>query len=350
MKTFNSFIKENDSKPDALLSMHRRLEYEMMFESQGYGEAPGKQMILKEAAIMVGGSPPPKFGNVIILAGGAGSGKGTVLSNLILVDGKTFDPDKLKSIAMKLPNFHTHLQKHLPADYDANEVLGRRNPLADPVVVGAMHSCIKELGWDTTVQDLVFRRYADLDRLPNLIFDTTLAKPGKLQDICRSCIAVGYQSKNIHLVWVVQPLTIALKQNASRARKVPENTLKGTHVGAAQRMSELIKDSQSISGLLDGEIYIMFNDGRVDMKWERPYNGELGPFYSDKPMKNKNGSPVVDDYGNVVYPKQRNTIKQLTTRPVRLKDRGRPLDSARMSNEIIAKICQYVPNGAFDVA
>ena len=349
MKTFNNFISEQE-KPTSYIDRIARQDYEQMFETQGYGDAPGgKQTILTEAAVYVGGQPPPKFGNVVVMAGGAASGKGTVLNNLILMQGRVFDPDALKSTAMKLASFAPHLQKYLPKGYDAKEVLGRKNPLADPEVVGAMHATIKDLKWDTTVQQLVFAALGDKSRLPNLIFDTTLASPTKLKDICAKCLSFDYDIKNIHLVWVLQPVEIALKQNASRARQVPQKILMGTHTGAAKSMASVIADAEKVQEYMDGEIWIVFNSGKDDMAWERPYNQDLGPFFSKDPIKNRDGSPVVDDYGNYVYAKQRNTIKRLTTRPVRLKDKGKPLDPNRLSNEIIAKICSYVPNGSFEV-
>lgn len=329
--------------------LHEHLDYLMFFESQGYFDAPGKQLILKEAAVNVGGQPAPKFGNVLILAGGAGSGKGTVLNNLIQMTGRIFDPDKLKSTALQLKSFDRHLQKYLPADYDVKEVLSRQNPLADPTVVGALHATIKDLKWDSAVQELVFSALGNKTRFPNLIFDTTLASPTKLIDICSRCIELGYDAKNIHLVWVLQPVDVAMKQNAQRARRVPEKILKGTHIGAAKSMASVVLASEKIQQYLDGEIWIVFNHGAKDMVWERPYHPALGPFWTKEPMKNKNGTPVVDNYGNEVHAKQNNTIKQLTTRPVLMKERGRPADPSRLTNEIVDKICKYVPDGAFEI-
>ena len=46
---------------------------------------------LMEALITFGGKAYPKFGNVVIMAGGAGSGKGFVKDNLVGIEGFTFD-------------------------------------------------------------------------------------------------------------------------------------------------------------------------------------------------------------------------------------------------------------------
>ena len=50
---------------------------------------------LLEALITFGGQAYPKFGNVVIMAGGAGSGKGFVKDKLVGVEGFTFDVDAL---------------------------------------------------------------------------------------------------------------------------------------------------------------------------------------------------------------------------------------------------------------
>jgi hypothetical protein len=52
---------------------------------------------LNEAGLSLNGKAYPKFNNVIIAAGGAGSGKGFVLNNVLLFKGKTFDVDALKT-------------------------------------------------------------------------------------------------------------------------------------------------------------------------------------------------------------------------------------------------------------
>lgn len=52
---------------------------------------------LNEAELSLNGKAYPKFNNVIIAAGGVGSGKGFVLNNVLLFKGKTFDVDVLKT-------------------------------------------------------------------------------------------------------------------------------------------------------------------------------------------------------------------------------------------------------------
>ncbi|UQJ94980.1 hypothetical protein IANJMKHF_00074 [Klebsiella phage CPRSA] len=59
---------------------------------------------LTEALITFGGRAYPKFGQVVILAGGAGSGKGFTLEKLLGIEGITLDVDALKKLVMGSDN------------------------------------------------------------------------------------------------------------------------------------------------------------------------------------------------------------------------------------------------------
>ena len=50
-----------------------------------------------EKLITFGGKAYPKYGHIVLMAGGAGSGKGFILSNLVGLEGKVFDVDELKT-------------------------------------------------------------------------------------------------------------------------------------------------------------------------------------------------------------------------------------------------------------
>ena len=69
--------------------------------------------------------------------------------------------------------------------------------------------------------------YANLysDHKPNIIFDVTLKSLSILNQLTRSVLDMGYDKKNIHIVWVVNELETALQQNQERKRKVPKEIL-----------------------------------------------------------------------------------------------------------------------------
>jgi hypothetical protein len=60
-----------------------------------------ESIILNEVLIQFGKTKDTKFNQIVIMAGGAGSGKGFIKNNVMDIDGITFDVDKLKKLVMK---------------------------------------------------------------------------------------------------------------------------------------------------------------------------------------------------------------------------------------------------------
>ena len=65
--------------------------------------------IINEDAIQLGGKSE-KYGNVLILAGGAGSGKGFAYDMAIDFDGKKFDVDELKTKKINYVRFELDIR------------------------------------------------------------------------------------------------------------------------------------------------------------------------------------------------------------------------------------------------
>ena len=100
--------------------------------------------IINEDAIQLGGKSE-KYGNVLILAGGAGSGKGFAYDMAIDFDGKKFDLDELKSKMINLrpgskldKEFFDMYGKHL-----------RDMNLGNPDDVKILHELTDRIGLDT---------------------------------------------------------------------------------------------------------------------------------------------------------------------------------------------------------
>ena len=149
------------------------------------------------------------------------------------------------------------------------------------------------------------------DRKPNLIFDVTLKDISKLISVASAANDLGYSKQNIHIVWVVNDINVAMKQNKSRSRSVPEEILFATHQGAALTMKRILDMDDNLKQYMDGAIYISFNKIHSDVTTHRSAAG--GSF-----------------------------IK--TANYIQVKKQGHPqLSSAELSAAITAKIKAYVP-------
>lgn len=223
------------------------------------------QIELLEKLMTFGGRVYPKFGNIVILAGGAGSGKGFTLANLIGIEGKVFDVDKLKSLAMKSKNISNRIKKEQGIDVSTFD-------LKNPDNVARLHNIldgeynIPDRNQRQTFMDVMSR---PSERKPNMIFDVTLKSVKKLRDISTAVQDLGYKKENIHIVWVLNELEIALNQNKKRSRVVPEDILIQTHEGVSITMHRFLADADMLRKYMDGDFYISFNKVGVDTGVEK---------------------------------------------------------------------------------
>lgn len=252
MQSFNSFLKE-----EAFLAEE--------------AEA------LLEKLITFGGQAYPKYGHIVLMAGGAGSGKGFVLGNLVGVEGKVFDVDELKTLASKTPAIKKRVAQELGVDLE-----DLASNLKNPENVGKLHDIMGDyLKIDKRKEQAFYRGVltAPADRKPNIIFDMTLKSLDKLDKIARDAAMLGYDKKNIHIVWVVNDIEVAQQQNKARARTVPSEILVNTHRGAANTMGDIINMGNKLKKYIDGDIVFAFNKVGVDANLVK--SGKGGSYVKD---------------------------------------------------------------------
>lgn len=285
-------------------------------------EDKDQDVFLMEKLITFGNQAYPKFGQIVILAGGAGSGKGFQLSNLLGIQGKVFDVDKLKELAIKSKVFAAKVKKETGQDLKTFDLKVPRN-------VSKLHDI---LGDTYSIDDKTLKRVftgvmaADSSRKPNLIFDVTLKNLAKLESITRNVQELGYDKKNIHIVWVVNELEIAMDQNKTRDRVVPEEILISTHEGVALTMKKILDMGATLGKYMDGDIWITFNKLDVDTKTEKSKVGVA--TWKDKKYK------TAKSKGKVIAQAEYFKIKKKGEAQTK---------SRQLGNEIYDKIKSYVP-------
>jgi len=264
---------------------------------------------LLEKLITFGGKAYPKYGNVVIMAGGAGSGKGFVKDKLVGIEGRTFDVDDLKRLAAKTPAIQKKVKDEFGVDI---EELGKNMRNADNVA--KMHEIIGDaLSIPDKQQQMMFRSILTTpqERKPNLIFDVTLKDLRKLEKITRQVDSIGYDKKNIHIVWVINDIEVAKDQNLKRDRTVPVDILVNTHRGVSATMQDILNMGKRLDKYMDGDIVFAFNKIKVD---------------SDVVRSGKGGSFIQD--ANYFY----------------VKKAGKPVTPVeKLKKSIRAKISSYVP-------
>ena len=233
--------------------------------------------VLLEKLITFGGQAYPKFGNIVIMAGGAGSGKGFVKDKLVGLEGRVFDVDELKKMAAASPAIQRRVKKELGVDIQS---VG--SDLTKPENVAKMHEIVGEyLDLDNRIKKSLYSgiMLAHPDRKPNIIFDVTLKDLRKLEALTRQASNLGYDKKNIHIVWVVNDIEVAKSQNLSRDRIVPVEILVNTHRGASQTMQDILNMGNRLKKYMDGDIVFAFNKVGVDSDVAK--SGKGGMYIKD---------------------------------------------------------------------
>lgn len=277
---------------------------------------------LDEALITFGGKAYPPFGQIVILSGGAGSGKGFVKSNLLGIEGISLDVDRLKELVMHSTKYNEKIKEMFGID-------ASKLNLKKPEDVGKLHDVVDKLSINDRKLKALFTSIisADPTRKPNLIFDVTLKDLNKFYNTLRRVEEMGYWKQNISLVWVLNTIDVSQAQNKGRNRVVPEDILLATHQGASYTMSEILKMGDKLSQYMDGDLYVAFNQEKVDstvVKGNQQSDDEEGAIFKNRPSK-------------PMYVKEADYIQ--------LKKKQQPLIKFEdIEADIIKKIKRYVPN------
>ena len=283
---------------------------------------------LEEKLITFGGVAYPKFDNVVIMAGGGGSGKGFTLSKLMGIEGKVLDVDELKTLAMKTSEFRDRVKQEMGIDITKGTF-----DLKKPENTSKLHEIIDKYHIMDKKKEALFTSIVTKKEMkPNIIFDVTLKNLSKLHNLAMKCEELGYKKENIHIVWVINDYEVALAQNFKRDRVVPEVILKDTHTGASQTMRAVITMGNEIKQYVDGDIWFAFNQSKIDVTAETREYASKGRFNVGQPAPE--GSKV-------------------KTRPVHIKEAlymkvkpkgGSMMSITDFSIEILEKIKSYVPH------
>ena len=198
--------------------------------------------LTEDKTINPGGKPYPTSGWCIIVCGGSGMGKSTVVDNLLNIDGKHLDVDVVKSLWLKTTQFDGDIlttadgkqydldKENIPEPYDFSnpKFVSFVHKVAKPVARARQNAFIKSAGSVTK------------DRLPNVIFDITGDKITKFMDIIDTVRPLGYQ---IAVVFVAGEVSQAIEQNERRPRKVDRDILLTKHKDVLYTIDKLFKSN-----------------------------------------------------------------------------------------------------------
>ena len=227
-----------------------------------------------------------RYGQVVFLAGGAGSGKGFAIRNFMEKEKfKVRDVDEWKRAFMKMAD----LQGKYP------EIKGLN--LKNSNDVAKIHMFVKKMGIKDKTIDLMLAD-ANSRHLPNIMFDITMKDANDIDQYMPKLIKAGYDAKNIHLTWVLTNYAVAIVNNRNRPRVVADDIMLLSHEGAATSMYEVIKGK--LPKGLNGGVRVILNNLENTIAWVDPD--------TKKPMLTKQGNIKVKDFTYLTLKKEGKSI------------------------------------------
>jgi dephospho-CoA kinase len=219
--------------------------------------------ILHEKLVTFSGGS--KYGQIVFLSGGAGSGKGFASSAFMEANKfKVRDVDEWKKTFLKI----SQLKNKYPEIRNLDLSVGND--------VAALHMFVKKMGIKSKSLELMLND-AKTDRLPNIMFDITGKDMDDFYDVIPLLQQAGYSSKSMHLAWILADYKISYVANVTRERVVPAGIFLGTHKGASKTMTSLINKRKLPTGM-DGRFVVVLNNR------ENTINFKPGETYKGKPI------------------------------------------------------------------
>jgi hypothetical protein len=220
------------------------------------------------------------YGQIVFLAGGAGSGKGFAGSNFLDsagfkvrdVDemkkqlqvmnrlGKITITDILKKYGKKIkPKDMEIVQKVFNAELPRGGKQTIRNlNLKNADHVATLHFLVKAMGIKDKTLENMLAASNNPETLPNIMFDITAKDLSDITDVLPLLKNAGYESKNVHLTWVLTNYVTAMENNKNRERMVPEDILLKTHEGASNTVWGLI--TRALPKGMNGRVDVILNN------------------------------------------------------------------------------------------
>lgn len=270
-----------------------------------------EHILLQEKLVLINNGK--KYGQIVFLAGGAGSGKGFAASNFMQSElFKIRDVDEWKLAFLKIAKMKDKYPEIQGLD------------LKKPEDVGKLHVFLDKKGIKDRTMNLLLKGMKNKETLPNIMFDITAKDIKSVAKMMPDLLRAGYNPANIHMVWVLTNYQVAIKNNSGRARVVPDDIMFQTHSGAANTMFNIIqKKGKSLA--INGALHVILNNRENTIMWKA---GD----------KSKSGKQTATKYTNKPD-KKAGVIKDFTY--ITLKKRGKPMMSEK---DLLTQLHRWIVN------
>src|SRR5210317_792411 len=336
-KDLKSFVKTVFKEFDNLPKNKETLQWLEGIYKDSTNESVNEEQIDEKLITFSNRAP---YGQIVFMAGGAGSGKGFAISNFIDSAGfKVRDVDEMKSAVGKLDQlgkfsvdawYKKYSDKLSEKDRAHVEefVVGKGMSIADvaddlknPNNVMSLHLIVDAMGLKDKWLISMLSGKNNKETLPNLLFDITAKKVSSITAVIKPLLDAGYDANNIHLIWVLTDYHLAVSNNKGRDRVVPDDILLGTHEGAAKTIWSIL--TKGLPKGLNGRIDVILNNRENTVTYKDSKGNEMKggvKGFLSLPVKKQGGGVLPEKvWKNLLY-------KWISDNGPKTVDLSKPLD------------------------
>ena len=214
-------------------------------------------------------TPPktPNEGQVIIMAGSAGSGKNFAIDNFTDIGNKfkVLDIDEIQKLVMKSNIIYKRFREFLEKSDSPYKNYSDRD-LRDPVMfkdsefVDTIYNFMTINRIPQTRLGVFLRTNKNKERLPNIVLNTTFGNVNSIKDKIETLLDNGYKENNIHLLWVFTSKEESMARNLQRDRSVKDDYLQGNFKSTVSNMKKFVsKEAGLLNNYIKGNFWVVIN-------------------------------------------------------------------------------------------
>jgi len=213
---------------------------------------------------------PPKTANegqVIIMAGSAGSGKNFAIDKFTDIGNKfkVLDIDEIQKLVMKSNIIFKRFRKFLD-DIDSafsrysDQDLREPSMFKDSEFVDTIYDFMTINKIPQTRLGVFLRSSQNKERLPNIVLNTTFGNVENIKNKIDILLDNGYKKENIHLLWVLTSREESMARNHHRDRSVKDDYLSKNYNDTVRNMKSFItKDAGLLNDYIQGNFWVVVN-------------------------------------------------------------------------------------------
>jgi len=269
-----------------------------------------------EEGLAFGGVSFPSGGNIVMVMGGVGSGKGFFIKHWFDIEAKTLDVDEIKEKLVSLFGKGSERVTDMFTEFGINTDGSFDEIMKNPDNTTKLHKLARHYKLDKLQMKNMLDSLKRNHNTPNIILDKTGGETYHIKHLKMLAKYGHYEPSKIHLVWIVTPVLEASRENEKRSRVVAHSILLGIHRKVRALARQLVTLEQDNAKFVDGDVWIIFNS-----------------------QENKDFIAHRKDDNNVKYVTKGNAMSSF-----RIKKAGHPIsesDLEKFSTEIMNKIDSY---------